>query len=46
MLRYLNFHPLEFVFRYRDPQIQVSENYLYLFNLKPNICNSYCLNTH
>ena len=23
----LNFHPLEVVFRYRDPQLQVTENY-------------------
>ena len=23
----LNFHPLEVVFRWRDPQLQVSENY-------------------
>ena len=34
---YLNFQPLEFVFRYRDPQLQVVENYLYLFNLRTNI---------
>ena len=27
-LIYLNFHPLEVVSRYRDPQLQVSENYL------------------
>ena len=24
--------------RYRDPQLQVCENYWYLFNLTPNIC--------
>ena len=24
----LNFHPLEVVSRYRDPQLQVGENYL------------------
>ena len=30
-LIYLNFHPLEVVSRYRDPQLQVDENYL-------NIC--------
>ena len=33
----LNFQPLEFVSRYRDPQPQVVENYSYLFNLRPNI---------
>ena len=26
-LFYLNFHPLEVVSRYRDPQLQVDENY-------------------
>ena len=41
---YLNFHPLEVVSRYRDPQLQVDENY-YLFNLK-SICKSWCLNIH
>ena len=34
----LNFHPLEVVSRYRDPQLQVGENYADLFNLTPNIC--------
>ena len=29
----LNFHQLEVVSRYRDPQRQVGENYCYLFNL-------------
>ena len=32
-LFYLNFQPFEVVSRYRDPQPQVVENYLYLFNL-------------
>ena len=32
-LNYWNFHPLEVVSGYRDPQFQVSENYSYLFNL-------------
>ena len=27
---HLNFHPLEVVSRYRDPQLQVDENYSYL----------------
>ena len=32
------FHPLEAVFRYRDPQLQMPENYSYLLNLGWNIC--------
>ena len=35
-----NVHPLEVVSRYRDPQLQVGENYSYLFDLRPNICKS------
>ena len=31
-LIYLNFHPLKIVARYSDPQLQVGENYSYLFN--------------
>ena len=42
---YLNFHPLEFVSHYHDPQLQVSENYSYLFNLSTGICKSWCLDT-
>ena len=34
---YLNYHPLEVVSRYRDPQLEVGENYSYLFNLRVNI---------
>ena len=45
-LIYLNFHPLEVVSRHRDPQLQVGENYSYLFNLRPHICKSWCLDTH
>ena len=26
--------------------LQVGENYLYFFNSTPNICKSWCLNTH
>ena len=33
---YLNFQPLDVVSRYRDPQLQVAENYSHLFNLRPN----------
>ena len=45
-LIYLNFHPLEVVARYRDPQLQVVENELYLFNLSTDIFKSWCLKTH
>ena len=31
------FTHLEVVGCYRDPQLQVGENYLYLFSLRPNI---------
>ena len=41
-LNNLNFHPLEFVDRYRNPQIQAGENYSYLFNLRPHSCKSWC----
>ena len=43
---YLNFHQLEVVSRYRDPQLQEGENYSYLFNLRPNIWKSFFLNTN
>ena len=33
-LNNLNFHPLEVVSRYRDPQLQVDENDPFLFNLR------------
>ena len=42
-LSYLNFNPLEVVHRYRDPQLQVGENYSYLFDLRSNICQSWNL---
>ena len=35
-LNNLNFRPLEVVSRYRDPQLQVGDNYSCLFNLRPN----------
>ena len=35
---YLHFQPLEVVSRYRDTQLQVAENFLYLFNSSTNIC--------
>ena len=40
----LNFHPPKVVSRYRDPQLQVAENYSYLINLGPDICKFRCLN--
>ena len=44
---YLIIHPSEVVFRYRDPQLQVSENYSNLLNLKPNrISKFWYLNAH
>ena len=36
----LNSHTLEVVSLYRDTQLQVGENYSYLFNLRLNICIS------
>ena len=45
-LIYLHFQLLEVASRYRDPQLQVGENYWYLFNLRPSICKSWCLNSH
>ena len=38
-LSYFNFHPLEVVSRYRDPQLQVGE-ITPVFNLRPIICKS------
>ena len=43
---YLNFHLLEVVSRYRDPQLQVGENYSYSFNLRNCRCQPWCLNRH
>ena len=37
----LNFHPLEVVSRWRDPQLQVSENYSDLTEWRSNVCK-YC----
>ena len=39
-LFYLNFHPLEVVSRYRDPQLQVDTIHSYLFIRRPNIFKS------
>ena len=33
-------HPLEVVGRDSETQLQVGEKYIYLFNLRPNICKS------
>ena len=38
-LNNLNFHPLEVVDRGSETQLQMGENYTYLFNLTPNIAN-------
>ena len=43
---YFNFHPLEVVSHHRDPQLQVVENYAYLFDLRPNMYKSWYLNSH
>ena len=43
----LNFHTLVVVSRYRDPQLQVGENYSYLFNMfnwRRKNCKYWCLN--
>ena len=45
-LTYLIFQQLEVVFRYCEPQLQVAENYSYVFNLTTDICQSWCLDTH
>ena len=34
-LVYLNFHPLEVLSRYREPQLQVGENCSCVFDLRP-----------
>ena len=39
-LIHIHFQSLEVVFRYRDPQLQVTENDSYLFDLRPSICKS------
>ena len=42
----LNFHPLEVVSRYPDPQSLIGKRHAYLLNLIPKIALSSCLNTH
>ena len=42
-LSYFNFHPLEVVSRYRDPQLQVGEDYSYLFKFGSTIHKFECL---
>ena len=44
-LENLNFHPVAVESRNRNPQLQMGENYAYLFNLRPSICKFCCLNT-
>ena len=36
---YLDFHPFEVVSCYQNPQLQVGENYSYLFNLRSSLAN-------
>ena len=38
-----NFHPFQVVSRYRDPQLQIGENYSYLLNSGVNIVISVIL---
>ena len=35
---YVNFHPLQVVSHYYDPELQACEKYSYLFHSRPNIC--------
>ena len=42
----LNFHPLEVVSRWRDPQLQVSENYSDLTKWRSTLFKSYWLVSH
>ena len=45
-LFYLNFTHLKLCLATATHNIQVDGNYSYLINLRPNICKSWCLNTH
>ena len=40
-INYLNFHPLVVVSRYREPQLQVGENYSYFCNLTTKKCANF-----
>ena len=44
-LNHLNFHPPEAVSRYSDPQLQVGENYSYLFNIRQNLMFKHSFNS-
>ena len=46
IFKIINFHLLQIVSRYRDPQFQVGANYTYVYNLRPNICKSWYMNTY
>ena len=46
LLSKFTFQALKVVYRYRDPQPQVLENYTYLVNLRPNIYNYWCTNAN
>ena len=44
---YLHFHSLKFVTRYRDQQLQVSENNSYICAIcDQQLCKYWCLNTN
>ena len=43
---YFNFHPLEVVSRYRDPQLQVGENYAYFFLIWEQTFENFDVQTH
>ena len=45
-LNHYNFHALEVVSRYRDPQLQVRENYSHMISLWPDMCTYWSLNAH
>ena len=40
---YFNFHPLEVLSRYRDPQLQVRKKSTKMLHFSVNICKSWCL---
>ena len=42
----LNYYPLEVVSRYHDIPLQEGAKLSYLFNLRPNICKPWLLNTY
>ena len=45
-VKWLNFQPLEVVDRGSETQPEVVNNYPYLFDLRPNIYKTLCLNSN